>query len=132
MNADNGSAIFGKQGPGQIIIDPSSKKALLFSYNYFDSYGEDGLPTSYNDPTADPRKDGMLIDLSTPCIKFRSGKFRLDKDGSVTASEGSIGGWTIESDRLASEDETTILYDNRINWNKKFSSWGRFYWRMRD
>ena len=120
MNADNGSAIFGKQGPGQIIIDPSQKKALLFSYNYFDSYGEDGLPTNYNDPSVDKTKDGMLIDLSTPCIKFRSGKFRLDKNGSVTASDGIIGGWTITDDKITSGN-TILNSDGSIQIGNNFS-----------
>ena len=38
LNAENGAAIFGKlgseQGSGQIIIDPTQSKALLYSYDF--------------------------------------------------------------------------------------------------
>lgn len=71
LNSQNGSAIFGKNGPGQIIIDPMSNKALLFSNGYWKNYNSSGknagLPNNYT--TANENGKGMLIDLTTPCIK---------------------------------------------------------------
>ena len=34
LNSKNGSAIFGKNGPGQIILDPAASKAMLYSSSY--------------------------------------------------------------------------------------------------
>ena len=34
LNAEDGSAIFGKHGPGQIILDPAAEKAMLYSSTY--------------------------------------------------------------------------------------------------
>lgn len=95
LNALNGSAIFGKSDGPQIIIDPSSSKAIIKSGNY--------------NTTDNP--GGMQIDLSTPEIRFGSGKFKVDKDGKltatevdisgkITAGEGEIGGWKINTSSL--------------------------------
>ena len=53
----------------------------------------------------------MQIDLSTPEIRFGSGKFKVDKDGKLTATgvdisgkvvagEGEVGGWKINTSSL--------------------------------
>ena len=34
LNSQNGSAIFGKNNSGQIIIDPSTDAAMLYSNDY--------------------------------------------------------------------------------------------------
>ena len=34
LNAENGAAIFGKLGSGQITIDPTQSRALLYSYDF--------------------------------------------------------------------------------------------------
>ena len=126
MNADNGSAIFGKRtadkNGGQIILDPSNNKALLFSSNYFDNYKEDGLPSSYSKPSETYEKDGqtyyyqgMLIDLTTPQIRFRSGKFEVNSEGHLTAKGGgSIAGWNISDTQLKSYNDTVILNSGAI------------------
>ena len=100
INAEDGSAIFGKfvtntnqPAGGQIIIDPSSEKALLYSSNFFKSYGEDGKPTS-TEPSNE-NKEGLLINLSEPEIRYGNGKFKVDKDGNLTAHSGDIGGWKV-------------------------------------
>ena len=69
LNAENGSAKFGKNGSGQIIIDPSSNKAVLQSGNYDEAAGT-----------------GMKIDLSEPSIKFGSGKFGVNSNGEMFAT----------------------------------------------
>ena len=105
INAEDGSAIFGKfttntatPAGGQIIIDPSSEKALLYSSNFFKSYGEDGKPTS-TEPSNES-KEGLLINLSEPEIRYGNEKFKVDKDGNLTATSGYIGGWKIGDNSL--------------------------------
>lgn len=132
MNAENGSAIFGKRdinknSGGQIIIDPNGERALLYSSNYYDNYKEDGLPSSYSKPSETYEKDGqtyyhqgMLIDLTTPQIRFRSGKFEVNSEGHLTAKGGgSIAGWQIGDDILTGGNTTlnkngTITVSNLI------------------
>lgn len=52
LNAEDGSAIFGSSGSGQIIIDPSENRGLLYSANYFNENdykgSTDGKPNSYS------------------------------------------------------------------------------------
>jgi len=113
LNSKNGSAIFGKGGNGgQIIVDPQTDKALLYSNNFWKSYHTDdenvGLPINYTENNENPA--GMLIDLATPEIRFGSGKFKVDKNGELTAAGGGhIGGWTIGKD--GSDD---VLYNNQL------------------
>ena len=94
LNALNGSAIFGKSNGPQIIIDPSSSKALIKSGNY--------------NTTTNP--DGMQIDLSTPEIRFGTGNFIVDSNGHLTAKGGgSIAGWNIGNEILQSVNKKITL-----------------------
>ena len=68
LNAEDGSARFGKAGLGQIVIDPTSKEAIIRSGVYDEKTGV-----------------GMEINLTKPSIKFASGKFEVAEDGTVTA-----------------------------------------------
>lgn len=102
LDAEDGSAEFGKQGSGQIIINPESNSAILKSGNYSEAEGT-----------------GMQIDLSEPSIKYGSGNFTVDSTGHVTLSElttiqSSSGGSTItikdiEEASLALNVEASIL-----------------------
>lgn len=94
LNALNGSAIFGKENGSQIIIDPSSNKALIKSGNY--------------NTTTDP--GGMQIDLSTPEIRFGTGNFIVNSNGHLTAKGGgSIAGWIISDEMLQSANKKITL-----------------------
>lgn len=75
LNATNGVASFGVSGQGQIILDPSEKKAVIRSGNYDTD-----------------KKTGMMIDLTTPGISFGSGKFIVDSEGKVTATDVNLAG----------------------------------------
>lgn len=90
LNSENGSAIFGKSGNGQIIIDPRSNtnKALLYSSSYWSQYGDDGLPTSYG--SGNEAGAGLLIDLTTPQIKYGNGGFSVDSNGSLSLGNNSF------------------------------------------
>lgn len=112
LNAENGAAIFGKLGSGQMTIDPTQNRALLYSYDFWKSnlYQENGLVNSsayiYNSTTnkyAGQNDSGMLIDLTTPRIIFGSGNFRVDPDGHIHAKGGGeIAGWNIDDTKLYS------------------------------
>ena len=105
LNSENGSALFGKTGTGQIVIDPSLNKGLIYSYNFWTNYGEDGLPSSYSssneaghDGENQDQSTGMLIDLTTPEIRFGNGNFKVESNGYITAKGGGhIAGWKISN-----------------------------------
>lgn len=104
LDSQTGSAAFGKSGKGQVIIDPSSNKALIKSGNYSTS-----------------AKTGMQIDLTTPEIRFGSGKFVVNSEGELTAKGGgSIAGWKISDTQLYSnKTETNGRITLDIGTNKK-------------
>lgn len=84
MDAYTGKSQFGVSGKGQIIIDPTSNRAQIYSGNYSTS-----------------AKTGLMIDLTTPEIRFGSGNFSVDSNGYVTAvGGGSIAGWNISNTSL--------------------------------
>lgn len=102
LNAEDGSALFGKSGYGQIILDPTQNRGLLYSSNFWKNYKVDGKPSSYN--TFNYNKRGMLIDLTTPEIRFGNGNFVLDSSGHITAAGGgSIAGWDIDDSTIHSK-----------------------------
>lgn len=106
LDAETGKAEFGKSGKGQIVIDPSTNRARLYSGNY-----------------STTNKSGMLIDLSEPEIRFGSGKFSVDKQGHITAyGGGTIAGWSLQSinnEQLLSSNSVIIngtkgtIYSNK-------------------
>ena len=110
LNSKNGSAIFGKQGKGQIIIDPVNS-AYLYSNSFWNNYhssGDDvGLPITNYSYDAQTHKyngqsnNGMLIDLNTPRIVWGNGNFFIDENGHLTAKGGgTIAGFNIDDDSL--------------------------------
>ena len=74
LDANTGKAEFGKAGAGQIILDPTNNTAKIQSGNYV------------------PGTSGMLIDFTTPEIKFGSGKFSVNNNGVLNATEANISG----------------------------------------
>lgn len=73
LNARDGSAIFGKSGHAQIVIDPArgektNNDALLYNSGYWKYTDDDGKPKSYGDDNRN--YTGMLINLSAPYIHF--------------------------------------------------------------
>jgi hypothetical protein len=75
LDANTGKAEFGKAGAAKIVLDPTQDKAQLYSGNYAAGTG------------------GMMIDLTTPEIKFGNGNFEVNSDGHLTAKGGgSIAG----------------------------------------
>ena len=113
LNAEDGSAIFGKPGTGQIVIDPKTDRGMLYSSNYWVDYSpKDGKPSSYDN--SNYNYQGMLIDLTTPEIRFGNGNFVVNSDGHITAGGGgNIAGWkitdtTIESNVTAAQGKLVL------------------------
>ena len=137
LNSENGSAIFGKASKGQITIDPSSDKAMLYSGNFWKNYDpQTGLPTDYTyrnktnfKPSGNVNKDengngqGMLIDLTTPEIYFGSGNFYVTSQGHIhAAAGGDIAGWKITDTDLysnVSEKEGRITLSSKIEYDNE-------------
>ena len=95
LDAYTGKSTFGVNGKGQIIIDPTNNKAQLYSGNY-------------KEATSSSAGEGLLIDLTTPEIKFGSGNFSVDKNGYLTAKGGgTIAGWNIDDDSLFTGTKTS-------------------------
>lgn len=103
LSAYDGSAKFGKEGAGQIVIDPSTNEALLTSGNYDEEAGT-----------------GMIINLSEPSIKFGSGNFKVDKNGNVVAKGFATGGDLEEAKESLKQDiekveESIKAFDIKID-----------------
>lgn len=93
MDAQTGKTILGKQGAGQITIDPGQDTARIYSGNYSTTAGT-----------------GMEIDLTDPHIKFGSGHFSVDSSGNLTAvGGGKIANWSIGNTRLTSQSGNVYL-----------------------
>ena len=121
LDAKTGKAVFGEQKQAQIVLDPTQTKeieiddgngqshkekkkvAMIRSGGYWykpynklkDQDGEKAEQGTASE-ARDPRGRGMMIDLTTPEIKFGSGNFQVDSKGHVIArGGGQIAGWKI-------------------------------------
>lgn len=136
LNSENGSAIFGKAGNGQIVIDPNAEitkedqeqgnnalkqvGGLLYSSNFWKEYDTNGLPVNYKYrtnnyvPTQNTNEKGLLINLSEPEIFFGSGNFYVTKEGYLHASGGGdIAGWQVGAGKLkGTYDNHSITLDS--------------------
>lgn len=108
LDSKTGRAEFGAAGGGQIVLDPRDKTAKIYSSDY---------------STTD--KKGMLIDFTTPEIKFGSGYFNVDKDGWLTAQRGTIAGWEI-GDTSLSKGGVGMSSDNSDSTNSAFWASSKF------
>ena len=89
LDAETGSASFGKSGSGQIIIDPTEgAKIRGGNYNY----------------TGNDNGTGMEIDLSKPSIKYGSGKFELDEHGNLKTVAADMDRATITEATITDAD----------------------------
>lgn len=102
LDAESGSAIFGKNAGGQIAIDSGNEKSLLYSHDYWKYYNSKGFPINYTN--ANESHEGMLIDLGKPEIVFGNGKCKIDKNGFLEYE----GGLTAEGILLQLNYATTI------------------------
>ena len=112
LSAFDGSAHFGLEGKGRISIIPDEEHAVI----------EGGL---YSPREVDPitgqvinEGSGLRIDLTEPSIRFGNDNFSVDKDGhlhavdgdftgTINATGGKIGGWTVHENTLESQAKTS-------------------------
>ena len=100
LNAETGTAEFGIASGGQIRIDPSTGEAVIESGDF-------------QEKDSTHAGSGMQINLSTPEIRFGSGKFHVDKNGILTAQDVNItSGVTIETDKINISDN---IYSGQHN-----------------
>lgn len=98
IDAKTGKSTFGQQGQAQIIIDPTQtnsdgrKVAQIKSGNYDQS-----------------AKTGLLIDLSTPEIKYGSGNFSIDKDGKLYARAAYVDGQLSVNTTFGSQEDSPTI-----------------------
>lgn len=113
LNSEDGSVILGKADNGQIILDPTQQRALIYSHNFWEKYDKaTGKPINYTPANEnkkgtnnDPDSCGLLIDLTTPEIRYGSGYFSVDKHGWLKSTRGTIAGWEITDEALRSTDK---------------------------
>jgi hypothetical protein len=107
IDSQTGAVQLGKQGSGRIMMDPTNGKALLYSEDYWANYDkETGFPVNYNESNFN--EAGMIIDLTTPEIKFGSGNFSVDSEGNIISKSGTIGAFHIT--------ETSLYSANKQKW----------------
>lgn len=122
LDSQTGGALFGKNGAGRIIINPNSDKAILVSNNYWsdNNFDDKGFPRNIEKEDGTTKdsdtKTGMLIDLSTPQIKFGSGHFSVTKEGNLFAQNGGqIAGWSIEENEIVSKPRQGEKQNTRLH-----------------
>lgn len=100
LNSEDGSAVFGKNGSGQIKFIPTAKngepQAIITGGSY--SKGDNGT--------------GMEINLSEPSITYGNGKFSVNKYGVLNCTDATIKGWF-----SAEESYNEEGYNNSYNIN---------------
>ena len=102
LDAKTGNANFGIAGHGQIKIDAEQSTIIGGGYDDVKS------------------QTGMLIDLKTPEIKFKTGNFSVNKNGYLVAKGGgSIAGWDIGNNEL-SKGTVGMSSDNSSDSNIAF------------
>lgn len=94
LDAEDGSAAFGKKGSGQIILDPNTDVAMLYSYNFWKAYNDYGKPVDYTESNYGDK--GLLIDLTTPQIRYANGNFYVGPDGIIHAKGAILEGYATE------------------------------------
>ena len=96
LDAETGKAEFGLNNSGKIVLDPTDRRAKIYSGNF-----PDPEVNHFKDIDLSESK-GMMIDFSTPYIKFGDNKFIVNPLGELTSTAGTIGGWIINPDNLKS------------------------------
>lgn len=122
LDAETGRAEFGTTS--KIIIDPENDKAQIYSGSYIEKGTK--LPDGTDSPGA-----GMLIDLSAPEIKFGTKSFMVDRDGKVTASDGTIAGWKISGEAfyIGPEDNPTFRI-SAVDYKGQIAGQYKENWRL--
>jgi hypothetical protein len=99
LNAQNGSAVFGKNDGGQIVIDPSSTQSLLYSGIYWKNYdNKTKLPTNYTDDNKSGK--GLCINLQSGDIHIANNQGKI-YSGSHSTLNSTSNGFYLSQDGLS-------------------------------
>lgn len=101
LKSEDGSAVFGKNGSGQIKIIPSDNQAII----------EGG---KYQELTSTKEGSGMQINLSAPSITYGNKKFSVNRDGILTCTDANINGWFSAKDTY-SDDKKYEHYELKFS-----------------
>lgn len=121
LNSDTGQLILGDRLAARITVDPQFQRQKLnaenasdtetvgaiYSGNFFKNYKTDGswMPINYGEDNE--AHAGLLIDFTTPEIRFGNGNFELDTFGNLYAGgTGSIAAWKLSDHSLTSKNDT--------------------------
>ena len=127
LNSDTGQLILGDRLAARITVDPQFQRlklnakdnkdtetvGALYSGNFFKEYKTDGswMPSSYEENNE--AHAGLLIDFTTPEIRFGNGNFELDTFGNLYAGgTGSIAAWKLSDHSLTSKNDTKSSLSN--------------------
>lgn len=102
LNSEDGSAVFGKNGSGQIKFIPADEngepQAIITGGSYSEGNGT-----------------GMEINLSKPSITYGNKKFMVSEDGILNCTDANIKGW-FSAERSYNEEGYNNSYN--INFSK--------------
>ena len=107
LDANTGNAYFGIDNQGQIVINAQSKSISMSNAQGDGMTFTSSAATlkSHNYSTTD--KTGMEISLSDPHIRYGSGKFTVNNQGQLTATDVDVKG-TIRATTLYASEGGTI------------------------
>ena len=127
LDADTGCAEFGVEGQSQIIIDPSSNTGKIQSGNY----KETNITKMNSANSLYETGSGMMIDFTTPEIKFGNNNFSVTKDGYVTIADGAdIAGWKITENQFYKNSVMLNTYRTYILDTKNTIDEPTLYWKI--
>ena len=112
LDAETGNATFGRPGEGQIKLVPGGTSTIAGWKINIDSLSSNDNKTLLY---ANESHNGQRFNINNKFIVYSDGrfsaannKFAVDADGVMTATAGTIGGWTIETNSLHTINKTTF------------------------
>lgn len=129
LNARDGSAIFGKpKSGGQIILDPSSDKAFIYSDNYWINYNSDGIPRSYD--VTNQTHEGTCFNITDGIIHFANAEGKIYSGNHTTlTSNSSVEGFYLSHDGLSIGNDFVIYSDGKSILEHEGSSLGKWTYK---
>ena len=110
LNSEDGSASFGKEGSGQIIIDPKEDNASIYSGNYKETDGKQGLSINLTDGSINGKSSPWHIDSSGDAY-FGSIYGKIKSDATLIGEGITISG---TSDQSSTQQGLTTIDPKKI------------------
>jgi len=101
LDAETGNATFGRPGEGQIKLVPGGTSTIAgWKINTDSLSSNDNKSILYANENHIEDNKSLRFNINS--------LFKVYSDGSIKATAGTIGGWTIESDSLHTTNKTTF------------------------